>query len=318
MAYYGCEDYTLIVDRGYWSIYNVCLMYNLGVNFLAHIKISHGTIKKFIEKHIDDLSVGNGCQKIARGNEVNYARCFELNWKYYDLNSRKRVTRPIYIYAYYNSAIAYAQKAKLEDEVRELNEEYSDYRKAVVKAKTQHKKIPEKPPLKIRYQELLNSGIIRLNTEFNRYDICNEAAFKYCQLNAVWLFASTQKDTCEENFLRYRQRNEIEIMYRYFKNHVEADTLNVSSENNFRAKLFIGLIASEFLNSLKMRINKWNSSIDYQSNVVKLKDNSMYMTFKDLDSIECIYHNKTIIPTTNILKRHEDLFLMLDLDPNIL
>ena len=31
------------------------------------------------------------------------------------------------------------------------------------------------------------------------------------------------------------------------------------------------------------------------------------MTFRDLDTLECIYHDKTIIPTTNILKRHENL-----------
>ena len=44
----------------------------------------------------------------------------------------------------------------------------------------------------------------------------------------------------------------------------------------------------------------------------------MYMTFKDLDTLECIYHNNTIIPTPNILKRHENLFNMMDIDPIVL
>ena len=50
----------------------------------------------------------------------------------------------------------------------------------------------------------------------------------------------------------------------------------------------------------------------------ELKDNSFYMTFKDLDTLECIYHDKTIIPTTNILKRHENLFKAMGIDPIVI
>ena len=50
----------------------------------------------------------------------------------------------------------------------------------------------------------------------------------------------------------------------------------------------------------------------------ELKDNSFYMTFKDLDTLECIYHDKTIILTTNILKRHENLFKAMGIDPIVL
>ena len=117
--------------------------------------------------------------------------------------------------------------------------------------------------------------------------------------------------------MRYRQRNEIEVMYPYFKNHVQADTLRVSNDDHFNAKLFLGLISSEFLNTLKMRIVEWNKDKP-KKDQVKLKDNSMYMTFKDLDTVECIYHNNTIIPTTNILKRHENLFNMMGIDPIVL
>ena len=42
------------------------------------------------------------------------------------------------------------------------------------------------------------------------------------------------------------------------------------------------------------------------------------MTFKDLDTLECIRHDDVIIPTTNILKRHEALFNMMGIDPVVL
>ena len=52
--------------------------------------------------------------------------------------------------------------------------------------------------------------------------------------------------------------------------------------------------------------------------IVSSYDNSMYMTFKDLDTLECIRHGDVIIPTTNILKRHEALFNMMGIDPVVL
>ena len=143
------------------------------------------------------------------------------------------------------------------------------------------------PKLPELFQDLLNEGVLYLNTTYNRYDLDNTKSFSYCQSAGVRILASSRKMECEEIFTRYRQRNEIEVMYRYFKNHVEADPLKVSNEQNFNAKLFLGLLASEFLNTLKLKIIDWNKTATQKAQV-KLKDNSMYMTFKDLDTLECI------------------------------
>ncbi|MGN0916295.1 MAG: hypothetical protein ACI4NE_08095 [Succinivibrio sp.] len=153
------------------------------------------------------------------------------------------------------------------------------------------------PKLIETQEKLVKDGIIFINTKVNRYDICNEKAYKYFQSAAIWLLASTQEFECQEIFIRYRQRNEIEVMYRYFKNHVDADTLNVSKEQTFNAKLFIGLLASEFLNSLKLKSLEWNKTAPEKSKV-KLKDNSMCMTFKDLDTLDQLSDNLHEYPST--------------------
>ena len=317
LAYYGCKNYTVIVDRGYWSLYNINVMYNLGLDFIVHAKLSMDTLKTFIKSIINDLSVGNGCHKIEQNNEINYCQCHELQWSYYDIKSTKKCRKPVYLYAFYNPALASAAKLELEEQVRELNSQLNEYKAALSKATAQHKKKPEMPKLSEFFQNLINEGVLYLNTTYNRYDLDNTKAYSYCQSAGVWILASSTKLDCEEIFTRYRQRNEIEVMYRYFKNHVEADTLKVSNEKNFNAKLFLGLLASEFLNTLKLKIIDWNKTAT-QKTLVKLKDNSMYMTFKDLDTLECIYHKDTIIPTTNILKRHENLFTMMGIDPIVL
>ena len=317
LSYFGCKNNAIVVDRGYWSIYNINVMYNINLDFVVHVKICHSTVKKFIERNIGDLAVGNGCIRIEHNNEINYGRRFDMEWAFHDLKTHKKRRKNIYLYAFYNSELAAKNKSDLENKVRELNSSYSDYLEAVNKAVADHKKKPEEPALSDYYKELVKNGILFFNSKFNRFDLNDVKAYKYCQGGGVWIIASSLKLDCEKIFLLYRQRNEIEVMYRYFKNHVDADTLKVSSEEHFDAKLFIGLLASEFLNYVKLKINKWNETA-IQKDKAQLKDNSFYMTFKDLDTLECIYHDKTIIPTTNILKRHENLFKAMGIDPIVL
>ncbi len=317
LAYFGCKNYTLVIDRGYWSLYNINVMYNCQLDFISHVKIMHNSIKNFIARNIDDLAVGNGCVKIEHNNEINYAKRFDLQWSYYDIKTQKKQRKPVYLYAFYNPELAATAKAQLEDKTRELNASYEAYKEAVRKAIKEHKKKPDEPTLSDYYQELIKTGVLFFNKTHNRYDLNNTLAYRSCQSNGVWIIASSQKKDCEEIFLLYRQRNDIEVMYRYFKNHVDADALRCSTEHSFNAKLFIALLASEFLNIIKLKSITWNKSATQKEKVV-FKDNSFYMTFKDLDSLECIYHDDTIIPTTNILRRHENLFKMMDIDPIVL
>lgn len=315
LAYYGCKNYTLIVDRGYWSLYNLSVLYNLGVDFITHVKMSHTSIKNIVNKYIDDLSVGNGCIKISHGKEVNYACLVDLSWSYYNVNTKKKDRKPIYLYLFYNAAITASAKQALEDEVRELNVLWDEYKEALAKARKQKKKNPEPPVLTIRQQELIEKGIVVFNTKFNRYDLSREKANEETLPMGVWALAASTKMDCEEIFLRYRQRNTIEVMYRFFKNNVDGYVLNVSTEQSFQAKLFVGLLASEFLNSLKLKALKYNKKVADKEKVV-FKQNSLHLTLKDLDTLECIYINEnTIIPTTNMLKRHENLFKMMQINP---
>lgn len=75
----------------------------------------------------------------------------------------------------------------------------------------------------------------------------------------------------------YAHINQIEIGYRYLKDHIEADTLGVSTEQSFNAKLFLFLFASEFMNSFGLKVKKWNASASATERV-KLKQNSFDLT----------------------------------------
>ena len=61
---------------------------------------------------------------------------------------QKKVNKPIYLYAFYNPAIATSAKEQLINEVVELNREYEDYKQKLANAIAKHKKKPEMPSLK--------------------------------------------------------------------------------------------------------------------------------------------------------------------------
>lgn len=71
------------------------------------------------------------------------------------------------------------------------------------------------------------------------------------------------------------------------------------------------------MNSVRLRAMRWNASAP-QSGKVEFKDNSLSLSLKDLDTLECLVDGDTVIQVTNILKRHENLFAMMGIDPVVL
>ena len=129
LSYYGCKSYTLIIDRWYWSVYNLSVIYNLSIDVIAHVKTSLSTsIKNFIRSIVDDMSVGNGCVKLEHNNEVNYANRYLMSWNYFDIKEQKKKRKPIYLYAFFNPSLANDAKEALIAEVAELNSIYDEYK----------------------------------------------------------------------------------------------------------------------------------------------------------------------------------------------
>ena len=318
LAFYGCRKYTLIADRGYWSVYNACVMCNMGIDFICHVRISHGIIRKFVNGIIGRLSRGSGCAIIRHGSEINYGASFQKQWGYWDARAKAKKRKPIWLYAYYNPDLAEKASLELAEEAASLNAVYASYRRELAKAAEQHRKKPEMPSPTARQAQLIEQKLLVLNTKENCWDVGSGEEADLClRSQGVWLLASTRKMDCGEMLCRYRQRNEIEAMCRYFKNSACAAVMNVSAERSFTAKLFVGLLASEFMNSVRLRAMRWNASAP-QSAKVEFKDNSLSLSLKDLDTLECLVDGDTIIPVTNILKRHENLFAMMGIDPVVL
>ena len=233
----------------------------------------------------------------------------EKTWSYG--NKKKGFERnraPIFLYLFYNKDIYQEANDALVKTVEDLNSKYDDF-----KARAQHKANPEME-LGSNIEKLINDEIIQLDNVSNRFVLNPENARNYCHEKAVWALASSIKFESTQAFYAYRERNNIEVMYRYLKDQVDAPTMNVSSETSFTGKLFVSLLASEFLNTVNLKIKKYNEQVPLPEKI-KLKSNSLSMTFKDLDLVECTQYEDQIIPKTNLSKNYEKLFALFEIDP---
>ncbi|SPT68267.1 Transposase [Anaerobiospirillum thomasii] len=310
----GCDDYCLVTDRGYSSSYNISFLYDKGINFLMHLKASSSHIKAIIRENIDALCCGNNCSIIRHEKEVNYAMQIEKLWSYGNRQKGKERNRAkIYLYLFYNKDIYQETKDFLISTIEEANVKYDDYKRKLAKAKKQHKSNPEMD-LSSSVEKLMKDNIIILDKTTNRFIFNNEKGNIYCHESSVWILASSLQLSCEDAFNAYRERNNIEVMYRYLKDQVDASTMHVSSDTSFTGKLFVSLLASEFLNMMNLKIKQHNKTAP-ECDKVKLKSNSLSMTFKDLDLIECTQYADEIIPKTNLSKNYEKLFQIFNVDP---
>lgn len=313
LTYYNFQNYNIIVDKDYLSIINLRDLFNLGIDFISPVNMSYTFIKKLVNKHLDDLCVGNGCIKLCDNNEISYAFLVELSASYYNINTKKKDRKPIFIYLFYDDARAVLAKQALEDEVRELNALLDEYKEALDKARKQKKKNPNPIVLTLEQQKLIDEGIVKLNTTSNRYDLVKEKAYEKTLPMGVWALASSMKMACEEIFLRYKQHKDLKARYSFLKN-LEKNTFKASAESNLDDQLFINLLVNEFIYSLKLKALSYNKEACSKDKVIFLQ-NSLSLSLKDLDTLEGIYINEnTIIPTSNMKNRHENLFKMLQIE----
>lgn len=311
---FGYNDYCLVADRGYFSAYNISLLYDKKINFLIHVKISSSYIKSIVKENIDSLAYGNNCKIIRHENEVNHMLEIKKTWSYGNLKKGLNRNRaPIYLYLFYNRALYQDAYDALLYSVEEVNIKYDEYKDKLSKARAQHKAKPNME-LNSSIERLIKDGIIELDNKTNRFIVNGLKAVTYCQESAVWMLASSSQLNDESAFYAYRERNNIEQMYRYLKDQVDAATMNVSSQTSFNGKLFVSLLASEFLNMMNLKIKKYNAKAN-TTEMIKLKSNSLSMTIKDLDLIECTQYADEIIPKTNISKNYERLFKLFCVDP---
>ena len=236
------------------------------------------------------------------------------SWSYYSTTTGKKEKKPIYVYMFYNPSIYNHTLASLIEAKDEVNQIYAEYKAQLAKAIKSKKAKPAEPKLTGKNDKLVNDGVLVVDGKTNTYALDNQKATELARLEAVWVLASSIEFGDEEVYTHYAHRNQIEIGYRYLKDHIEADTLGVSTEQSFNAKLFLSLLASEFMNSFGLKVKKWNASASATERV-KLKQNSFDLTMKDLDTLECIRDGDNIIPTTNLLQRHDNLFKAMGIDP---
>jgi hypothetical protein len=306
---------TIAMDMTQRPVSIAGTMLSKGLGFICRVPLSHGVIRKFLGWIIEDLSRGNGCDIIRRGGEVFYARQFNYAWNSRDENGKRSKRHQIWLSAFYSPMLAARAGVELAKEAALLNKKHGEYEQELQKTIEQHKKKPEKPDLTAWQKILLEQGVIRFNNDQNRYEVAGgKAAGFFVMTQGVRLVASSREMTSEELLDVFCQRDEIEKLHISLREKAKAAGGKIPADNLFEAWLFLGLLAFEFKNAVRMRAKKWNAKAP-RSGRVEFKDNSIDQTLCDLDAIECTLEGDKIIPAASIEKQHQNLFEMMGIEP---
>lgn len=256
---FGLEKVSLILDRGYFSRKNIDAIMRKCAGFIMMVKDSNTIIK---EKINEVLPIIASMKYHIEEHDVYGITIYDKLFKQ-DSDAEKR-----YFHIYLDKKRQDVQSKKLLQNLKQqlllrqkeigniYNESYNnDY---------------------FEYQ--LDNNIIK-DVSLN-YDTIDEA----CERYGFFCIISSSQMTAEEALTTYRNRDEIEKIYRTLKSQLGLNSFYVQSNESLRGKAFIAFIATILRNELLQRLKQY-----------KKKDHKNYTVpaaLYELDDIESLYNSK--------------------------
>lgn len=217
---YGYRNIGFILDRGYFSKENLRFMDSNGFSFIIMVK----GCKEFISEQIRKQK---GTFESRWGNQISEFGVYgkTVHTFVYAADAKKR-----YVHIYYNAAKAAGERARLEENIREMQNYLSRFQD------TDH----EFGPVFHKYFHLhynKDTGHF-VYGEPNPVVIQNEL-----ELCGYFAIITSEKMDAKEAISLYKNRDVSEKVFRADKSYLGNNCLRVASEEAASNKIFIGFIA---------------------------------------------------------------------------
>lgn len=258
---FGLYKVSLILDRGYFSKSNIDLIMKECKGFIMMTKDNSKIIK---EKIIEARTIINDVRYYLPEYEL-YGLTIKGKLFKQDLDGEER-----YFHIYFDEERKVKQKKNLFSEIKELVKAEEKWIDKKYDEEKHNKKV-------IRY--ILDEKDIIKNIEINE-EYVNEIISNY----GYFCIVSSMELTPLEALRIYRNRDEIEKVYRILKTHLEMDKIRVHSNASVRGKFFITFIASILRNELLQKIKK--------QKILDSKNNTVPAVLQELDDVEAIINSK--------------------------
>ena len=258
---FGLYKVSLILDRGYFSKNNIDVIMKECKGFIMMTKDNSKVIK---EKTEEARAIINDVRYYLPEYEV-YGLTLKGKLFKQDLDGEER-----YFHIYFDEERKVKQKKNLFSEIKELLKQEAKWMN-----KKYDKEKHNKKTLKYILDEENNIKNIEIDEEYVN-EIINDYGY-FCIVSSMEL-------TPSDAIRIYRNRDEIEKVYKILKTHLEMDKIRVHSNASVRGKFFIAFIASIIRNELLQKIKT--------QRILDSKNNTVPAIIQELDDIEAIINSK--------------------------
>jgi len=285
----GFNKVKLVIDRGFYSEYNINALYKDHVKFIIAGKVSLNFMKSNLKDIYDNF------RSFEHYNETYelYCRTVETKWQYTQYKPYKKETlkepRRIYIHYYYNIDKAAEEEKAFDRKLMTLRRELESD-KRILEHEARYKK----------YFDVKTTP--KRGTKVTVREEAVLQAKKYFGFFALLTNETMDAVTALET---YRNKDLVEKAFGNLKERLNLRRALVSSEQSLDGKLFIEFVALIYLSYIKkqMQVSDLFKKYTIQSVLDKL------------DIIECFEVPGQLLRVGEVLEKQKDIYQALGVSP---
>ena len=285
----GYSRVKLVMDRGFYSEYNINCLFQNHVKFLVSVKMS----LVFVRKELDAIYDPFRSFEHYNENHELYCRTVRTTWNYSQERLNKgdalQESRRLYIHYYYNIDKAAEDEKNFDRRLIALKQELES-----------GKHVPEHEKLYQKYFTIKTTP--RRGT---RVQIREEIVSKAKRYYGFFALITNETMDAVTALELYRNKDVVEKAFGNLKERLNMRRALVSSEQSLDGKLFVQFVALIYLSYIKKQMQ------------VKclLKDYTLPGLLDKLDVIECFEQPGRSLRVGEILEKQEQLYYDLGVVP---
>jgi transposase len=232
---YGVQNYVAVMDRGFFSLGNLCELMRNGISFVMAAKLQLNDLKHLLTEAQKDI------------DDVRYLHKFNKDPIFAKPITYKIDSIEVHGFAYYDPKLEQTEKQTLLSRLYDIREELLKVR--LKKNSNPHTVFKEKTH---GFGNLFDWQVID-----DRFDVSikqNAVAQRMNKMGKYILFYSGEFDWMKCLSL-YRERDDIEKSFKALKNEIHILPLNTHSENTTKGFIFIAflslIIRSRLINMMR-------------------------------------------------------------------
>ncbi|MCL2691125.1 MAG: transposase, partial [Candidatus Bathyarchaeota archaeon] len=295
IKYFDLKKLKLVLDRGFYSAFNVNALFRANYEFVIGAKIS----LKFIQKQLEGVRAGFNRRENYNAATGLFIKSQVMDWPYEETtvggDGKKVVVvgevRRVFVHLYFNDQLAVDERLRFNKLLDVLEEELLSG-----KRKVEHEKSYE------RYFDVVlssNGGVgVLVRPKQSAIDLaCRDFGFFVLLSNVV---VDPVLALCV-----YRSRDLIEKAFCDLKDRLNMRRTSVSSEENLEGKLFLQFVGLIYLSFVKGAMDRAGLFKSY----------TMQELFDELDVIEMFQLPGEAAYFGEITEKQRDLYTALGVEP---